>query len=186
MSCLTLTMDRAAARPCLDDAVPVQLLPQLGTRVARMARHYARRSGEDPEDLEQEAWLGLCEGLRDHDPRRGGMRGYLLRRAKWRMLDAIKYARVRKREALAAGTESALSPLELARPPTYCGESRAMALEFSAGLSPVQRAVLACLLDGLTWREAGARLGCSSANIGYHVQEIRRQYECWAQSAASV
>ena len=47
-------------------------------------------------------------------------------------------------------------------------------------LSVTQRAVLACLLAGLTWREAGDLLGCSSANIAYHVRRIRRQYEAWS------
>ena len=43
-----------------------------------------------------------------------------------------------------------------------------------------QRAILDCLLAGLTWREAGSVLGCTSANIAYHVRQIRRQYEEWA------
>ena len=36
------------------------------------------------------------------------------------------------------------------------------------------------LLAGFTWREAGDALGCTSANIAYHVRQIRRQYEAWS------
>jgi len=36
------------------------------------------------------------------------------------------------------------------------------------------------LLRGLTWRETGHALGCTSANIAYHVRQIRRHYEVWS------
>ncbi|HET6453664.1 MAG TPA: class I SAM-dependent methyltransferase [Armatimonadota bacterium] len=31
------------------------------------------------------------------------------------------------------------------------------------------------------WREAGNTLGCTSANIAYHVRQIRRRYEEWVE-----
>ena len=34
--------------------------------------------------------------------------------------------------------------------------------------------------DLLTTWEAGSALGCTSANIAYHVRQIRRRYERWA------
>jgi hypothetical protein len=30
-----------------------------------------------------------------------------------------------------------------------------------------------------TWREAGAALGCTSANVAYHMRHIRRRYDEW-------
>jgi hypothetical protein len=37
--------------------------------------------------------------------------------------------------------------------------------------------MMECLVSGLTWREAGERLGCPSANIAYHIRTIRGRYE---------
>ena len=58
--------------------------------------------------------------------------------------------------------------------------------EFAGRLKENQRAVLACLMDGLTWREAGRALGCTSANIAYHVRHIRRRYEEWSAEPVAV
>jgi len=44
--------------------------------------------------------------------------------------------------------------------------------------------VLNCLLDGMTWREAGDALGCTSANIAYYVRQIKEEYRQWAGEAA--
>jgi DNA-directed RNA polymerase specialized sigma24 family protein len=54
-----------------------------------------------------------------------------------------------------------------------------MLREFARTLKQGQRAVLGCLLAGLTWREAGAALGCTSANVAYHMRHIRRRYDEW-------
>jgi len=58
--------------------------------------------------------------------------------------------------------------------------SGASTREFVSQLKASQRDVLECLLAGLTWREAGTVLGCTSANVAYHVRQIRRQYEAWS------
>jgi DNA-directed RNA polymerase specialized sigma24 family protein len=34
-------------------------------------------------------------------------------------------------------------------------------------------------MAGRTWREAGDALGCSSANVAYHMRRIRRRYAEW-------
>ena len=49
-------------------------------------------------------------------------------------------------------------------------------------LKAPQKAILDCLMAGLTWREAGTALGCTSANIAYHMRQIRRQYEEWSRA----
>jgi RNA polymerase sigma-70 factor (ECF subfamily) len=148
-------------------------LEALRPRIDRMARLYARYAHEDADDLMQEAWLGLLEGLRELDPSIGDGRQYLIKRARWRVLDAIKRARLRR----CASLENA--PADAARSEPVCAIGTVAAAEFLAMLEPYQRSVLGCLLLGLTWRETGKRLGCSSANVAYHVRQIRERYLQW-------
>jgi RNA polymerase sigma factor (sigma-70 family) len=158
-----------------DRAAVVYLIETLRPRVEKMAAYYAHRCGEDADDLLQEAWLGLLEALPALDLRIGTPEQYLIKRAKWRLLDAVKRARLRR----CASLED--EPLEIADAPSLdAAMSGAVVQEFLAQLKASQRAVLECLLDGLTWREAGRVLGCTSANVAYHVRQIRRQYENWS------
>jgi RNA polymerase sigma-70 factor (ECF subfamily) len=143
-----------------------------------MAAYYARCSGEDAEDLLQEAWVGLLESLPQLDTRIGSPEQYLIQRARWRLLDAIKRARVRRCAPLEEETVDRLATTPMER-----ALDDACLSEFARQLKPVQRAVLECLLAGLTWREAGRALGCTSANIAYHVRQIRRAYERWLGGA---
>ncbi len=53
-------------------------------------------------------------------------------------------------------------------------------------LSPTQRAVTLYLMEGRSWRETGRILGCSSANIAYHVRQISALYRSWAHRESSV
>jgi RNA polymerase sigma factor (sigma-70 family) len=168
---MNLSLERARRG---DTAATESVVEALRPRLSRMAAYYGRCSGEDPDDLLQEAWLGLLEALPELDLRIGSPEQYLIQRARWRLLDAIKRARVRRCTPLeqedaeripASGQET--------------GIAAAFAWDFSHRLNASQRAVLACLLAGLTWREAGRTLGCTSANVAYHVRQIRRQYEQW-------
>ncbi len=146
----------------------------LRPRVARMSAFYARRTGEDPDDLLQDAWIGVLEALPALDLDIGQPDQYLLQRARWRVLDVLKRAHVRRclpLEDSYADTMPAPDP----SPP-----SAACLSEFTGSLKETQKAVLDCLMDGLTWREAGRVLGCTSANVAYHVRQIRRRYEEWA------
>lgn len=144
-------------------------------RMVRMAGYYARCSGEDPDDLLQEAWVGLLESLPEVNLGIGSPEQYLLQRAKWGLLNAIRRAKVR-RCVQVEEIETLLSPE--GAPETAAGE--AFARDFTRRLSTTQRAVLGYLLAGYTWREAGSALGCTSANVAYHVRQIRRQYEVWS------
>lgn len=62
------------------DAVVHALRP----RLSRLALHYARATGENPDDLLQEAWLGLLEALPGLDISIGSPEQYLIQRARWR------------------------------------------------------------------------------------------------------
>lgn len=149
------------------DAVVHALRP----RLSRLAAHYARATGEDPDDLLQEAWLGLLGALPELDLSIGTPEQYLIQRARWRLLDAVKRARLRRCLPLdEAQLESAPSPDMM----PIVGLR-----DFTQGLKDTQRAVLDCLLRGLTWREAGDALGCTSANVAYHVRQIQREYHAW-------
>jgi len=158
-----------------DRSARAALVERLRPRLEKMAAYYARCTGEDVDDLLQEAWLGLLAALPTLDVRIGRPEQYLIKRAKWRLLDAVKRARVRRCAPLDEdlvclddrGEERALDAANLA--------------QFREQLKDNQNAVLECLLDGLTWREAGSALGCTSANVAYHVRQIRRRYEDWAE-----
>src|SRR5262249_47619544 len=103
------TMDRCLERARAGDRSAMDALATaLRPRLARMAAHYARCSGEDPDDLLQEAWLGLLEALPDLDLRIGDPAQHLIQRARWRLLDAIRRSR---RRHIDAAPESLLEEL---------------------------------------------------------------------------
>ncbi len=168
-------MNASIERARLGDREAVSdLLESLRPRMTKMAAYYGRCAGEDPDDLLQEAWFGMLEALPNIDVRIGCPRQHLLKRARWRLLDSIRRARVRRCIPLEdAGLPDSVDPA------TEDISSEVMVSEFSARLKPVQANVLRCLLAGMTWREAGAQLGCTSANVAYHVRQIQRQYAVW-------
>jgi RNA polymerase sigma factor (sigma-70 family) len=155
-----------------------RLVDSLRPRIEKMAAYYARRCGEDPDDLLQEAWVGLLDSLEGLDLRIGSPEQYLIKRAKWRLLDAIKRARIRRCVSLEEEAEGRPEPGAL--DPEM---GRASVNEFLEELQAPQRAIVDCLLQGLTWREAGSALGCTSANVAYHMRRIRRRYEDWSTGA---
>lgn len=170
--------DRARAGD--PDAIEA-VVADLRSRVERMAAYYGRCSGEDPDDLLQEGWLGLLEALPNLDLRIGSSRQYLVQRAKWRILDAIKRARLRRCDHLDAAATERL-PSDRSEDPS----GAASVGEFTERLKDTHQRILGCLMDGLTWREAGETLGCTSANIAYHMRQIRREYEQWSGESLSV
>ncbi len=161
------TGDRVATRCVVDSLRP---------RLERMAAYYARRCGEDPDDLLQEAWLGLLEAVPTVDVRIGVPEHYLVRRARWRLLDAVKRARLRRCAALDPEV------LEAHPAPSHSADAVVAGVDvsyFLTRLNPTQKQVARLLMAGLTWREAGTLLGCSSANVAYHVRQIRKQWDAW-------
>jgi len=156
--------------PRAREAVVAALRP----RLTRMAAYYARCTGEDADDLLQEAWVGVLDSLPVLDIRIGSPDQFLIQRARWRLLDAVKRARIRRCLSL----EDA--PGDLPGPASDDALASVCAWDFTQRLNTTQRSVLHYLLAGCTWREVGSKLGCTSANIAYHVRQIRRQYEKWA------
>ena len=174
-------MNRSIERAIDGDPLAIETIVEaLRPRIARMAAYYARCCGEDADDLLQEAWVGLLQALPEVDLRIGSPEQYLIQCARWRLLDAIKRARIRRCYPLEESVADCICRSEMdAAVDTACVS------EFLAQLKATQRAVLDCLLDGLTWREAGHTLGCTSANIAYHVRQIRRQFVEWLVESAS-
>jgi RNA polymerase sigma-70 factor (ECF subfamily) len=182
------TICRHAARG--DDAAVNKLIVRLTKRIDRLALHYAARCGEDAGDLRQEAWIGLLEALPNVDVRIGDPEQYLIRYARWRLLDAVRRSHRPGHYSLEALTESVGDEF-LNSQSTLSNASSAQCPEasvddgdihaFVQSLQPTPRSVLRCLMDGQTWRETGSALGCTSANVAYHVRKIRKSYEEWSR-----
>ena len=151
-----------------DPVARQQLVAALGSRLAGMARHYARCCQEDYDDLLGEAWFAVFDALPITDVTIGAPEQYLLKRARWRILDYIKWARRRRCDEPAAEQREEQTP-DMA--PYVLGD--ALVGQLSQALSQTQQVVLGRLLRGDTWREVASHLGCSSANVAYHVKQIR-------------
>ncbi len=140
---------------------------QLTPRLCRMARFYARYTRVEESDLLQEAYVGLIEAWQRLDESIGVPSQYLIRHARWRLLCFARRSRVRNMPRLPEDVASSDLDLRYADLRIDLAFARMQ-------LKPFQRAVIDCLAEGLTWREAGERLSCTSANIAYHMRQIRR------------
>ena len=76
-----------------DPAAVAAVVEHLRPRLTRMAGYYARCAQENADDLLQEAWLGLLDALSELDMEIGSPEQYLIQRARWRLLDAVKRGR---------------------------------------------------------------------------------------------
>jgi RNA polymerase sigma-70 factor (ECF subfamily) len=144
------------------------VLDTIKIRVEKMAAYFGRRCGVDEDDLRQEAWLAVLEMLPRLDLSVGVPEQHLLKRARWRILDSIR--RQRRRQHLA------LSDM---MPETAVYFDPPVQFDLSAlqsRLSEMQWRILRGLMEGYTWREVGALVGCTSANVAYHVRRIREAY----------
>ncbi len=175
-------MNQTIERATFGDPIATgEVVDALRPRLERMAAYYARRCGEDSDDLLQEAWLGVLEAIPGLDLRIGSPEQHLIKRARWRLLDAIRRARVRRCQSLDGELER-----DPAAEPATDAVDGATVSEFKAQLTSTQREIVDCLLDGLTWRETGSVLGCTSANVAYYMRQIRRRYEDWDREPACV
>ena len=147
-----------------------ELANRLSDRLLSMARYYARCCGEDCDDLLGEAWVAVFEAVDVTDINIGQPDQYLLACARWRILDYVKWSKRRRH----AAPEEAEEPVQSGDiPRETLDEIRVEQLV--ADLSETQQEVTDGLMKGLTWREVAKKLGCSSANIAYHVGRIREQ-----------
>ncbi len=176
-------------------AAQEKLRESLRPRMESMAGYYASRTGMDSADLLQEAWLAVFEVLPTLDTTIGTPSQFLLKHARWQILDHIRWNKRRSHEMLddtlaesasfAASSPSGASSASAAgsawgagssRPGTSDVETGMMVEALQEKLTVRQQAILVGLMDGQTWRQIGDSLGCTSANIAYHVRGIRQAY----------
>jgi len=163
-----------------DPIAVANVTDNLRPRLTKMAAFYARNTGEDTDDLLQEAYVGLLEALAKVDLSIGDPEQFLLKHARWRLLDAAKRWRRRRCEAL----DDDRVDLQ----PTTDWDTEVSELwvdDFARQLKPTQQAILRYLLIGMTWREAGEGLGFSSANVAYHVKQMQKTYIQWTGETPS-
>jgi len=153
-----------------DSTARQQLATALSPRLSAMARHYARCCQEDYDDLLGEAWCAVFQALDVTNTSIGEPEHFLLKRARWRILDYVKWSR-RRRCSDADSYPLADGAADVA--PRVVDS--AILSQISDTLSDTQQVVLNRLLQGETWREVAAHLGCSSANVAYHVKQIRKR-----------
>jgi len=144
------------------------VMDALQSRIEKMAAYFGRQCGADADDLRQEAWLAVLEMLPHLDLTVGSPEQHLLKRARWRILDTIRWQRRRQHLALSDMQPHMEAYLD---PHTTVDMDKLL-----ARLTVVQRRILRGLMEGYTWREVGAIVGCTSANVAYHVRRIREVY----------
>lgn len=137
-----------------------------GPALRRIARGYAGPAGEE-EDLYQEillqVWRGLPSFRGDAAPGTWLYRVALNTALSWRRRDA-------RRPPHHAGTTD---------PPAGPGGARSEAAileEFLANLRPVDRSVLLCYMEGLSYQDVADVTGLSAANVGVRLHRMKQVF----------
>ncbi len=168
-------------------AAQEELRRVLRPRLESLAGYYAARTGMDSSDLLQEAWVAVFEALPSLDITIGTPAQYLLKHARWQILDHIRWNKRRSHEPL---DDLVVETPEIAenswgtaanRAPAADVETKLMIDDLESRLNPKQKEILHGLMDGYTWRQIGDSLGCTSANVAYHVRGIRQAYASIAE-----
>lgn len=158
-----------------DVAAQDSLRERLRPRLESLAGYYAARTGMDSADLLQEAWLAVFEVLPTVDTSIGTPSQFLLRHARWQILDHIRWSKRRSCESLDS-VDDTIADYSSARPGTGDVEARMLVADLERRLNERQKSILKGLLAGRTWRQIGDSMGCTSANVAYHVRGIREAY----------
>lgn len=146
-----------------------QYITQLSSRLGRLAGHYARRTRLDRDDLLQEAWRGVLDGWNRLDITIGSPPQFLIRCAKWRMLSYCRKAYRTVNPTLVCEPCQLDPALELV-------DVRLDTATLRGRLSQQQQELIDHLLEGMTFREIGLAMGCTSANVAYHMRQIRSAF----------
>ena len=158
-----------------DAAAQDSLRERLRPRLESLAGYYAARTGMDPADLLQEAWLAVFEALPTVDTSIGTPSQFLLRHARWQILDHIRWNKRRSCEPLDTGDDSVADTFAHGGGTSEV-ETKMMVADLERRLNERQRHILKGLMAGRTWRQIGDSMGCTSANVAYHVRGIREAY----------
>lgn len=144
-----------------------RLLKEIDPHIMRTAAFYSRSTGVDPEDLRQEMRLGVLIGLQSVDTSIGDPLYYLCLRGKWRLLEFIRRSRRHRSEQIDAQEVCGRERPELEV------DVRCLVQQLNGSLAPQQRFILSGLLSGMRQDEMAQALGCTPANVAYHVRRIR-------------
>jgi RNA polymerase sigma factor (sigma-70 family) len=147
-----------------------QLATLLQPRLTSMARFYARKTGLDCDDLLGEAWCAVFEALPETRLEIGQPEEYLMRRARWAVLDYLKWSLRRQMDPLEEWDEG--TSADTPAPDTV---TRVTVEKLARALTPIQQNIVKLLLDGETCTSAAESLGCTTANVSYHLGQVRRQ-----------
>lgn len=158
-----------------DAAAQDRLRALLRPRLESLAGYYASRTGMDSADLLQEAWLAVFEALPTLDTTVGTPSQFLLKHARWQILDHIRWSKRRSCEPLDASQEET-GVSGVSGDASGEVEARLLVQDLERRLNDRQRTILKGLLAGRTWRQIGDSMGCTSANVAYHVRGIRETY----------
>lgn len=166
-----------------ETAAQDQLRQVLRPRLESLAGYYAARTGMDSADLLQEAWVAVFEALPGIDLTIGTPTQYLLKHARWQILDHIRWNKRRSHETLddlvvetPEIAENSFGTAVNRAPAAEDVETKMLISDLETRLNAKQKEILHGLLDGFTWRQIGDSLGCTSANVAYHVRGIRQAY----------
>lgn len=151
-----------------DTAACETLARALSPRVDACSRYYARRSGADEDDLRQEMWVGIFAALGRVDAHKGDPMRYLVAQGRYALLSHLR------------GAGPAWTPLTLpdeiedglsveAEVLDSHSAERALSL-----LDDVGRTIVRHLLQGYTRSDTARLLGCTPANITYHLRRAQR------------
>lgn len=144
----------------------------LSPRLSSMARYYARRGNLEYDDLLQEAWCAVFTALPETRLHIGAPQEYLMRRARWAILDYLKWSLRRQ-----------MAPLEDYQTEDEGAETstetvlRLAVDRLAEDLTPMQKNVLGLLIEGESCTTAAGKLGCTTANVSYHLGQVRRQMQ---------
>jgi len=151
-----------------DSAACEALARALSPRVDSCSRHYARCSGIDEDDLRQEMWVGIFAALGRVDARKGDPLRYLVAQGRYALLSHLRQS------------GSGWQPLELTDDieDGLCVEREVLdshMTERALGyLDEAGRTIVCYLLQGHTRSDAARLLGCTPANITYHLRRAQR------------
>jgi len=152
-------------------AAIAEVVEGLRGRIARLARYYALRSAEEPGDLEQEAWVAILEAIPRVRLDVGDPREYLIKTGRWRMLNYLDEQKRRRHDAVPDDFDEPVA----AQAPGRAATGHVLDCLFER-LTDRQAVVLRALLAGHTSAEIARLLGCSTANLAWHVGRIRDVY----------
>lgn len=146
------------------------LVHQLHPRVRRLARFYAYRSAHDADDLEQEIWLGVLNALNEVNIEIGDPVAYLMKHGRWRALEAVKRLHRHREEPMEATERE-----DPRGTPENSAVNSVLVEHLRTRLSPAQQSVLEGRLAGMSGEEMAQHIGCTPANVSYHLRRIREE-----------